>query len=101
MYFFFSYYFLLHRPGSATLFLLWLGELLAIVLLYQSSLGSGMLKEGIAVFFIQCLDAHLLTVHHSPDTVVAALHLEHGKMVYLLTVLGFEFIELIQGNGLG
>ena len=81
--------------------MLWLGEFLAIVLLYQSSLGSGMLKEGIAVFFIQCLDAHLLTVHHSPHTVVAALHLEHGKMVNFLTILGFELIELIQGNGLG
>ena len=63
--------------------MLWLGELLAIVLLDECCLGGGMLEEGIAVFFIQCLDTHLLTVHHSPHTVVAALHLEHGKMVYL------------------
>ena len=81
--------------------MLWLGEFLAIVLLYQSSLGSGMLEEGISVFLIQCLDTHLLTVHHSPDTVVAALHLEHGKMVNFFTILGFEFIELIQRNGFG
>ena len=81
--------------------MLWLGEFLAIVLLDECSFSGGMLKEGVAVFFIQCLDTHLLTVHHSPHTVVAALHLEHGKMVYLLTILGFEFIELIQGNGLG
>ena len=74
----------------------WLGEFLAIILLYQSSLGSGMLEEGIAVFFIQCLDTHLLTVHHSPHSVVTALHLENGKMVYLLSILSFELVELIQ-----
>ena len=81
--------------------MLWLGELLAIVLLDECGFSGGMLKEGIPVFLVQCLNTHLLTVHHSPHTVVTALHLEHGKMVYLLTILGFEFIELLQGNGLG
>ena len=43
----------------------------------------------------------MLTIDHGTDTIVAALHLEHGKMVNLLAVLGLQLVKLIQRNGLG
>ena len=55
-----------------------------------------MFEEGITVFLVHGFDRQLLTVDHGTDTIVAALHLEHGKMVNLLTVLCFHLIELIQ-----
>ena len=60
-----------------------------------------MFEEGITVFLVHGFDRQLLTVDHGTDTIVAALHLEHGKMVNLLTVLGLQFVKLIQRNGLG
>ena len=60
-----------------------------------------MFEEGITVFLVHGFDRQLLTVDHGTDTIVAALHLEHGKMVNLLTVLGLQLVKLIQRNGLG
>ena len=60
-----------------------------------------MVEEGIAVFLLQRFYAKLLTIHHRTDTIVAALHAEHGKVVYLLAVISLQLVELIQRNGLG
>lgn len=81
--------------------MLGLREFLAVVFLDEGGLGGCTLEKGIPVFLLQGLDSHLLTVYHSTDAIVATLHLEHGKVVYLLTVSSLQLIELLQGNGLG
>ena len=60
-----------------------------------------MVEKGISVFLLQRFYAKLLTIHHRTDTIVAALHAEHGKVINLLAVSRFQLIELIQRNGLG
>ena len=60
-----------------------------------------MVKEGITVFLLQRFYAKLLTFHHRTDTIVAALHAEYGKVVYLLAIISLQLVELIQRDGLG